>query len=901
MDGYTVKEAALALGIPKKRVWELVARGVLNGRREGDRGMRVYLQTPDAPGDEDESGPPNVRRGTEGDRGRAPVAAPQPAPVPEPLVEASPFRELLTEFRNLTERYGQALLALGEARGEVAALRTRVELLEARMDLRLPGGPPSPPVSWRTPEPLVDKPTAAPASEPDAGTAEETPSAGAAGSVDRETATEAAEGDGEEPRPKARRHGRRFGGPGILEALARAEDPALAELPGAREAGEAMAAFQAASGERETPGTDAPAGVQAEEPAPATNLATGVAAESAAVAGEDARPETAEEELPGAAAAEAMPVADESEPALGSVAVPEIAASEIAASEEEPVTVALEVEGSAPGVAMVEPEPVAPIQESVGPTDEVVPAEKVAAEDVAAAEEVAAVPEGYSAETEEPDWYVDEDLDWLDAADYAPPAPPAPPVMPEPEPQPEFEPEAEPAHEPEPEPEPVPEPEPDPELEPAHEPEPEPQPEPEPEPEPEREPEPQAEPEPEPLPEAEPEPQLQPEPEPEAEPEPEPLPEAEPEPQLQPEPEPVPQPGREPQPEPEPEPESEPEPERMAAAEPEPLPEPEPQLQPEPEPVPQPGPEPEPESERLPERMPEPEPEPEREPELMAEPEPALEPEVQQRLEPPPEAAPEPPPEAEHEPFPTDEGGHPSEEAVLFLGDEGADELEQGASGWHRPPAPAHAPPPAEPPASPAAPVDERLAAVAAEEGWDEEEVAGVRAYLEQVPHPPTVAADETASQPPLQELPPPPERETSEAPGSPPIDASASSDDRSIELPGADELDEAMSALGRPAASTDQAPTAGQPEQEASASIPSEPPVDRAWAKPAVAPDEGSSPWPARDPGVTNRPGSVTGFHDRSADAEDPTAEPEWLRGRRDAAARAYRRLRRILPTNER
>ena len=50
----------------------------------------------------------------------------------------SAFRELLTEFRNLTERYGQALLALGEARGEVASLRTRVDLLEARLDLRLP-------------------------------------------------------------------------------------------------------------------------------------------------------------------------------------------------------------------------------------------------------------------------------------------------------------------------------------------------------------------------------------------------------------------------------------------------------------------------------------------------------------------------------------------------------------------------------------------------------------------------------------------------------------------------------------------------------------------------------------------------------------------------------------------
>ena len=165
MDGYTVKEAAAALGIPKKRVWELVARGVLNGRREGDRGMRVYLQPPDAADEDMAHDAPAAARRTDGRRSRAP--APEPAPIPEPIVEASPFRELLTEFRNLTERYGQALLALGEARGEVAALRSRVELLEARMDLRLPGGAPIPPVSWRTPEPILNEPIAPPA-EPEA-------------------------------------------------------------------------------------------------------------------------------------------------------------------------------------------------------------------------------------------------------------------------------------------------------------------------------------------------------------------------------------------------------------------------------------------------------------------------------------------------------------------------------------------------------------------------------------------------------------------------------------------------------------------------------------------------------------------------------------------------------------
>ncbi|MFN2484249.1 MAG: hypothetical protein ABR509_04845 [Candidatus Limnocylindria bacterium] len=42
------------------------------------------------------------------------------------------FRALLSELRHLQERYGQALLALGEARGEAATLRHRLALLETR-------------------------------------------------------------------------------------------------------------------------------------------------------------------------------------------------------------------------------------------------------------------------------------------------------------------------------------------------------------------------------------------------------------------------------------------------------------------------------------------------------------------------------------------------------------------------------------------------------------------------------------------------------------------------------------------------------------------------------------------------------------------------------------------------
>ncbi|MBA3587316.1 MAG: hypothetical protein H0W41_06740 [Chloroflexi bacterium] len=119
MDGYSVTEAASVLGVPTERVWELLARGVLSGMPDHEGGMRVFLQPRPAPSGLDQPQTSNDSpRETDG--------------------EASPFRELLTEFRSLTERYGQALLALGEARGEVASLRSRVDLLEARMDLRLP-------------------------------------------------------------------------------------------------------------------------------------------------------------------------------------------------------------------------------------------------------------------------------------------------------------------------------------------------------------------------------------------------------------------------------------------------------------------------------------------------------------------------------------------------------------------------------------------------------------------------------------------------------------------------------------------------------------------------------------------------------------------------------------------
>src|SRR5688572_4142255 len=223
MEGYSVTEAASVLGVPTERVWELLARGVLSGAPEGETGMRVYLQPRPAPA------PPDAKR-PNGDGRRD-----------EP--ELSPFRELLTEFRGLTERYGQALLALGEARGEVATLRSRVDLLEARMDMRLPASAPSPAASWSsTPMPFPAEravvPTAPAPHEP---SVVEEPGAG-------------------EEEPRSRTRGPRRATESFAEALARAEDPSVPELPGAAETAAAMATLRAeadAALPRDLPSADA--------------------------------------------------------------------------------------------------------------------------------------------------------------------------------------------------------------------------------------------------------------------------------------------------------------------------------------------------------------------------------------------------------------------------------------------------------------------------------------------------------------------------------------------------------------------------------------------------------------------------------------------------------------------
>ena len=206
MEGYSVTEAASVLGVPTERVWELLARGILSGVSEGETGMRVFLQPRPAPQAVDE---PRRSNGHGNPR--------------ETDAEASPFRELLTEFRGLTERYGQALLALGEARGEVASLRSRVDVLEARMDLRLPFASPM------TSEPKRRASDRRAAAQPDAEDHDVVPDPVAL--VDAEPDTE---------RSSRRRRSRAHFSDEFADALARAEDPTPAVL---REAAAAGVAF----------------------------------------------------------------------------------------------------------------------------------------------------------------------------------------------------------------------------------------------------------------------------------------------------------------------------------------------------------------------------------------------------------------------------------------------------------------------------------------------------------------------------------------------------------------------------------------------------------------------------------------------------------------------------------
>lgn len=380
MDGYSVQEAASVLGVAEGRVWELLARGVLLGTPEGDS-MRVFLKAEPGPiaASSAREEPPRTN-GNGGSHGQNP--------------EASAFRELLTEFRNLTERYGQALLALGEARGEVAGLRSRVDQLEARLDLRLPPPIEAAPVAWDSltvpastpePEPAIPPPAKAPrpARQPQ--------------------------------RPRKARSSREAV-QGFADALARAQDPNPPDLAEGKDE-------QEAAPEESTE----PIAATGEEPmavADAAETGEQVAADEVAIDGEEVLSTVADVEAP-----------------------PEDVAVDEAASE----APAAEVETPTYSAAVVEPDwfadgdfawldaaemEASPPSEPAAPTPDRTEPEAAAAEPEATAKEQESMVEEPPAAVAEPE----------------PPAMPEP-AMPEPEMQAEPFPEPEPTREPEPLPE----------------------------------------------------------------------------------------------------------------------------------------------------------------------------------------------------------------------------------------------------------------------------------------------------------------------------------------------------------------------------------------------------------------------------------------------------------------
>ncbi|MEP7081834.1 MAG: hypothetical protein ABI841_02535 [Chloroflexota bacterium] len=383
MDGYTVEEAASVLGVPRERVWELLARGIITGSADLGGAMRVRLKA-------------------------EPATVPAAPPVDRPAdpgygaSEATPFRELLTEFRSLTERYGQALLALGEARGEVAGLRSRVDMLEARVDLRLPSSAAPISSSWSsTPWPI---PTERVVQPPPASPAVKTASAeeGTTGTAHDDAeppATHEEEAGPHRRKPRAARRAReRF-----ADALARAEDPSLLELPGAEETAAALAALRQ---EHPPEATDAREAELPDRGADASLPRELPSADQVPVADEG----RADSEVAAAAAAEVVPTE----------------AARAAADVEADVEADLEPEPQPEPRAKVEPTPVAAAAAVV---------EESGAGEGDSGAEIAWDQERYSAAIEEPGWISAEEAD-APAALSPPreaeaPAAPIPPREPE--------------------------------------------------------------------------------------------------------------------------------------------------------------------------------------------------------------------------------------------------------------------------------------------------------------------------------------------------------------------------------------------------------------------------------------------------------------------------------------
>jgi hypothetical protein len=183
------------------------------------------------------------------------------------------------------------------------------------------------------------------------------------------------------------------------------------------------------------------------------------------------------------------------------------------------------------------------------------------------------------------------------------------------------------------------------------------------------------------------------------------------------------------------------------------------------------------------------------------------------------------------------------EEEVMWLGaepsrlvpDEQPEEQRAQIDAWPAVDSPARATEAVRPPL---AMTEDELARLAMDEGWDEAEVAAIRAMITPVPS-------------------------------------------ATVDLPGAAELHEAMAAL-------EAVPVRGDPSYD----------VSRQWAKPASAEEQPprQDDWafeaePAPPPPVSRPPSDVTAALRRSV------ADPGWLRRRQGPAAAAYRRLRRLFP----
>jgi hypothetical protein len=170
---------------------------------------------------------------------------------------------------------------------------------------------------------------------------------------------------------------------------------------------------------------------------------------------------------------------------------------------------------------------------------------------------------------------------------------------------------------------------------------------------------------------------------------------------------------------------------------------------------------------------------------------------------------------------------------------------------------------------------DTDLAQIAQDEGWDADEVDAIRTLLGRA----------TPSQPATDEA---------NAPAPAPVESVAIPVDLPLELPPDDV--HPMDELSAGADASEPIPSTGWASPE---------PFDAALRNPEVSADEGTEVTePEAADGLPEAPEPMLSVEETirrslAARGERPSSapEPEWLRRRRGPAARAYRRLRRLLP----